>query len=501
MRASRLLCAFVLLLIPVAAVPLLPDPASAASTNSVLFGTFLPTTASANHAQTYSAFESTLGRAVSIDRVYSAWDDAQPVAALTDDQAHGRLPLLSIRPQLRNGTKLAWSAIAGGAYDADIARQANGLAGFGSPVVLAFHHEADVANGYGGASDFVAAYRHYVTVFRAAGASNVRFAVIFVPITFASAAIDAWYPGDAYVDWIGTDAYNWNGCVTTGAGWRSLAQVAGAFESWGSARNKPLVLAEWGSVDDPNDPARRASWIDDALTTMGQWSALRAAVYFDSSGSCDWRLPAGSASLSAYVTAARTAIANGAASAVLLDPPPTAPAPLTATLNAGGSTGTGYPTGQGIESYAFDPGDGTAVAQQSGQPGALTHVYRTPGRYTARLTVVDVTGATATTTAVIHAAGPPVVSEGTPTLSATTATLPAWIQPDGLAATYRFEWGFTSALGSRTVAGNLPAVDRSVAVTGQLSGLTPNTRYYWRAVATTQAGTTYGPTRFFATPS
>ena len=43
---------------------------------------------------------------------------------------------------------------------------------------------------------------------------------------------DAWnqwsnyYPGDAYVDWMGFDGYNW-GTVQTGSSWRTFASIAG----------------------------------------------------------------------------------------------------------------------------------------------------------------------------------------------------------------------------------------------------------------------------------
>src|SRR3954469_15663592 len=218
MPVFRVLLAVAMSVAAILATPALHARASAGTGNSVLFGTFVPATSSVNHAETYAAFEGTLGRAVSIDRVYSNWDDTQPVTALTDDQAHGRLPLLSIRPQLRSGAKLSWAAVAAGSYDAAIAQQAKALRDFGSPVLLAFHHEADIVTGFGAAADFVAAYRHYVAVFRAAAASNVKFVAIFVPATFASPVIESWYPGDTFVDWIGTDAYNWNNC-SNGMGW------------------------------------------------------------------------------------------------------------------------------------------------------------------------------------------------------------------------------------------------------------------------------------------
>ena len=93
------------------------------------------------------------------------------------------------------------------------------------------------------------------------------------PSSFGSAAVgagaDAYYPGDAYVDWLALDAYNWVGCAPgKPAAWRPLAQVAGPFRSFGLAHGKPLMLAEWGSAEDPLQPGRKAQWLRESMTTL-----------------------------------------------------------------------------------------------------------------------------------------------------------------------------------------------------------------------------------------
>lgn len=52
------------------------------------------------------------------------------------------------------------------------------------------------------------------------------------------------------------------------------------------------------------------------------------------------------------------------------------------------------------------------------------------------------------------------------------------IQLDGLAAVYQFEWGATSALGSRTATTGLAITEYTSAVTAPIGQLTPNRRYY-----------------------
>ncbi len=120
-------------------------------------------------------------------------------------------------------------------------------------------------------------------------ADNVRFVLILTPTAYASDP-SAWYPGDRYVDWIGTDAYNFGGCKAGVSGWRSLSAAAGAFYQWASARGKPLLLAEFGSAPDRDDPDRQADWLQQAAATLADWPSMKAVIYFDQIGTCDWRL-------------------------------------------------------------------------------------------------------------------------------------------------------------------------------------------------------------------
>jgi hypothetical protein len=79
-------------------------------------------------------------------------------------------------------------------------------------------------------------------------------------------------------------------------------------------------------------------------------------------------------------------------------------------------------------------------------------------------------------------------------VTATTATIAGSITDAGCSAItgYGFEYsistGFPNGTGTQAAASNLSAGNFSVALTG----LAPNTRYYYKAYATTAAGTTYG---------
>jgi PKD repeat protein len=85
---------------------------------------------------------------------------------------------------------------------------------------------------------------------------------------------------------------------------------------------------------------------------------------------------------------------NDAPSAALVATPESGDAPLTVGLNAAGSSD---PEGDPIQSYTFSFGDGSPSVTQG--TASISHVYNTPGSYTATVTVTDVHGAVSNNTA------------------------------------------------------------------------------------------------------
>jgi hypothetical protein len=337
---------------------------------------------------TISALETGIGRTLAIDRVYSEWNDVQPSSQARTDVSVGRIPLISIRPELSNGTKISWADVADGSQDAAIRTQAEGIEKLGKTVMLAFHHEADLSTGFGTAAQFRAAFAHYVSVVRSTGEHNISFVLILAANTYGK-AISQWYPGDSVVDWAGADAYNFGACRSGLPPWRTFAQSVAPFEAWGKTHDKPQVLAEWGTVEQPGNAQGKAQWITAAGQTMRSWPRLRAASYFDESGTCDWRLTTSTAAMQAFTTLARSVYGNGRLTARLTLK--SVSAGHMATWSAADSTGSHYITGHGITSWSFSPGDGTAITTGTGRPGTLFHRYAAAGSYSATLTVHDAT--------------------------------------------------------------------------------------------------------------
>jgi hypothetical protein len=88
----------------------------------------------------------------------------------------------------------------------------------------------------------------------------------------------------------------------------------------------------------------------------------------------------------------------------------------------------------------------------------------------------------------------------------TKATLGAHINPEGLAAKYHFEWGTEPCSGGSSQCTDIPATERQlgngrsiVVATEDIDGLTKETTYHYRVVATNTEGTTTGPDQTFET--
>lgn len=220
------------------------------------------------------------GRAFTLHRTYLPWTSTPVTPTIRWDLATHHLPVVSVVAR-RNSGPVSWARIAAGAEDATIVAQANAFKALNAPIVVGFNHEPENDNN-GTPAQFVAAFRHYVEVFRAQHATNVQFAWIMMANSFNRSAAEAtsFYPGDAYIDWIAADGYNWGVCRNYP--WRSFAQAFAGFRAFGAAHpGKRLMIAEVGSEEDPANPARKAQWFTDAATTIAGWPQLRAVSYFN----------------------------------------------------------------------------------------------------------------------------------------------------------------------------------------------------------------------------
>lgn len=100
-----------------------------------------------------------------------------------------------------------------------------------------------------------------------------------------------------------------------------------------------------------------------------------------------------------------------------------------------------------------------------------------------------------------YESAPPVLgTESAPAVGSTTAILGApATNPDVQGGTVEFRYGTTTSYGSTTAAQTLPASTSATPYAAELTGLTPNTVYHYRVVATDPDGTVYGVDEQFTT--
>jgi hypothetical protein len=96
-------------------------------------------------------------------------------------------------------------------------------------------------------------------------------------------------------------------------------------------------------------------------------------------------------------------------------------------------------------------------------------------------------------------AAPSVSTGGVHSITADAAKVFATINPRGKPTTYYFEYGPTRRYGSRTPDANAGKATRNVNVSAAIGGLTPNTTYHYRVVASNPDGVTSGGDRSFKT--
>lgn len=298
--------------------PTPPGPAAACSIAFGLYQRGVPWS-----LDELSAREQGLSRRAAIAHWYVHWGDETArfnPALLERIRGHGSLSMVTWEPWAGPPARpqenpFPLRQIARGAFDAYIDAWAVGLRTYQRPVLLRFAHEMDGdwypwGAGVNGntPADYIAAYRHVHDRFREHGVGNIQW--VWSPNGDSSGtypAFEAFYPGDAYVDWLAADVYNW-GTTKTWSAWRPLDQLFGrAYNRLAAIHpSKPVMLAELASTEQGGD---KAQWITEAARGIPQrFPRVRAVVWYNESTS--EYLPYALQSSPAALAAAHAAFGN-----------------------------------------------------------------------------------------------------------------------------------------------------------------------------------------------
>ncbi len=266
---------------------------------SVRFGAwtegFFDGSAKTLHTQKLLEFEKLVHKKVSIAHYYIGWEslaDSHLITQFETIRANEWQPMLNVNPYFFNGcppsTLTLYKALAEGKCDTFLHNAGKNLSHVQEPFYLVFAWEMNNNQNqwsipYTGSSpaDFILAWRHIHDIFKEEGAVNIIW--VFCPNVPEDnlVAYKDIYPGDAYVDWIGLDGYNWG----TTQSWSTWVDFAGVFTGsynklTAIAPNKPLMLAEVNTTDKGGN---KGKWYIDMFTKQipDNFPKIEAVIIFN----------------------------------------------------------------------------------------------------------------------------------------------------------------------------------------------------------------------------
>ncbi len=200
-----------------------------------------------------------VGKAPAIVMWYQDWangnaTDLDP-AKMSAVVSRGAMPMVTWEPwdhtESASQPAYALRAILAGHHDAYIRRWARDVAAWSQPMYLRFAHEVNGdwypwSPGVNGNTsvEYVATWKHVVDIFRQEGATAVRWVWSPNVAYDSSTPFAEVYPGDAYVDWVGLDGYNW-GTSQSWSSWTEFAEVFGAsYDALAALTTKPMMITD-----------------------------------------------------------------------------------------------------------------------------------------------------------------------------------------------------------------------------------------------------------------
>ena len=247
-----------------------------------------------------SSLEQATGVTATAVSLYMSLGSKIDMSAVTAVCAQGALPVIEI-----DSDRLSLRDVADGSQDGALASYARELAAINYPVAIDFDHEFngpwfDWGYKYQTATEFVAAWRHIVSVFRINGATQVKW--VWNPnVNYNdTTALRPWYPGDAYVTLVGLDGYFTSPSSTFHSVFDPTLLQVRQFTS------RPILIVETGANPSSKRPRAIASLFAGASNTPG----IVGLIWFDYKkyAGHDWYIDNDPAALAAFREASRNYI-------------------------------------------------------------------------------------------------------------------------------------------------------------------------------------------------
>jgi mannan endo-1,4-beta-mannosidase len=248
-----------------------------------------------NTFQPVEQFAKDTGRKPGIVLIYSGWSEPfqQDFAAMA--YAHNAQPFVQMEP-----TGASAESIAAGGSDKYLRSYAADVRRYGHPVILSFGAEMNGdwyawGSGHTSPADYRAAWRHVVTVFRDAGASNVTWLWTVFSNENINAPLSPWWPGAGYVNAVGIDGYYYRPSDTFASVFGTTVSQVRQFT------REPILISETSAGQQTRDQPGK---INDLFAGV-RADKLLGLVWFDEAqhqgfAHQDWRLEDNPAAVAAF---------------------------------------------------------------------------------------------------------------------------------------------------------------------------------------------------------
>lgn len=281
--------------VPIDANLLVSTTALFTRTEPLLWGAYVGTT-----PEDITKFESLVGSPANLVAVFFGWYDNFPLHYGNHVRDQNKTLVIFWE---QYGVTL--DQIIRGESDAMIRRFAEDARLYAGPVLLAPLHEMNGfwtpwsgVYGNNNAQKVILAWQHIHNLFQ--DIPNVQFVwsvnSVSIPNTEAN-AIPAYYPGDAYVDAVAVNGFNF------GDPWMSFDMIFRDSLHELTRYNKPIYVLSVASAEGPE----KAAWITDALTTeIPRHPQIVGWIWFNQNKEANWTVNSDENSLNAFRAAVST---------------------------------------------------------------------------------------------------------------------------------------------------------------------------------------------------
>lgn len=244
--------------------------------------------------------EELIGRRIPMVVIFRDFGSPFPVGDCREARLRAKTLQITWEPwKFSDPNAIKLKNIIAGKHDKYIDSWAQAAKSYGNELWIRWGHEFNgnwypwsVSANNKSAKTYIAAYRHIHKRFTRAGAFNVKWIWCFnaesVPRASWNDPVRA-YPGDAYVDMVSIDGYNFGNSLSHSR-WQSFDEVfAGPYRfatfKW---KNKPLMVGETSCSTTGGD---KAAWIREMDKSIRRrYPKFQSVVWFEAQKEADWRM-------------------------------------------------------------------------------------------------------------------------------------------------------------------------------------------------------------------